>query len=102
MYPKDRRHRFLIGVHHGIRRATGEMRGLKSTTSFEKWAYLRRNTTTLCSCSMCGNPRRTAWKGKDKLTMQELKLEDINTLLFENMGVRRFDRIDELLIACRG
>ena len=82
-HPKDRRHRFLIGVRHGIRRAEGEVRGLKSKTAFEKWAYLRRNTTTLCSCSMCGNPRRTAWKGKDKLTMQELKLEDIRNLLFE-------------------
>ena len=28
----------------------------------------------VCSCSMCGNPRRYA-KGKDKLTMQERKLK---------------------------
>jgi hypothetical protein len=24
---------------------------------------------------MCGNPRRKAWKRKDKLTMQERKIE---------------------------
>ena len=31
-----------------------------------------------CSCSMCGNPRRSAFaKGKEKLTLQELRfLED--------------------------
>jgi hypothetical protein len=83
MYPKDRRHRFLIGKHKGEIRAAGMMCTFRNKQDFEKWAYLRRNTTTLCSCSMCGNKRRTAWKGKDKLTMQELKLEDIRNLLFE-------------------
>lgn len=101
MYPKDRRHRFLIGKHKGEIRAAGMVRELSDKQSFERWANRRRNTTTLCSCSMCGNPRRKA-RGKDKLTMQELKLEKIEDLLFENMGVRRFDRIDELSIACRG
>lgn len=70
-YPKNKRERFLIGKHKGIRRALGEMDGFSSKEYFERWAYLRRNTTKLCSCSMCGNPRRKAWK--DKLTMQEKK-----------------------------
>ena len=30
----------------------------------------------VCSCQMCGNPRRYA-KGKDKLTMQEKKAKDV-------------------------
>ena len=34
------------------------------------------NTTKPCSCWMCRNPRR-ALKGKDKVTMQELKATDI-------------------------
>jgi formate dehydrogenase assembly factor FdhD len=83
MYPKDRQHRFLIGKHKGEIRAAGMMSAFKDKRGFEKWANRRRNTTTTCSCSMCGNPRRTAWKKKDQLTMQELKLEKIDDLLFE-------------------
>ena len=81
MHPNDRRHRFLISVCHGIRRAKGEVLGIRDRDDYlEKWAARHRNTTKLCSCSMCGNPRRKAWKGKDKLTMQEKKF-------FESMAV---------------
>jgi hypothetical protein len=31
------------------------------------------STATLCSCHMCGNPRRY-WKTKDALTVQEQRL----------------------------
>lgn len=35
---------------------------------------LLRNTTKLCSCSSCGNPRRYA-KGADRLSIQERRAE---------------------------
>jgi hypothetical protein len=44
--------------------------------NLERAFYLRRNTTKLCSCPMCGNPRNVAWDKKDKLTIQERRLED--------------------------
>lgn len=41
----------------------------------EKWIEnnVRRMTDTPkpCSCSMCGNPRRKAWKPNEKRTLQE-------------------------------
>jgi hypothetical protein len=56
------------------------MKDMRSTEerekSLERAFYLRRNTTKLCSCSMCGNPRNVAWDKKDKLTIQERRLED--------------------------
>ena len=36
-------------------------------------ARLRVNTGTLCSCWMCGNPRRLYGNGKAALTQQELR-----------------------------
>ena len=75
-HPTNRRERFLKGKHLGEKRALGIMCTFRDKRDFKKWAYLRRNTTTLCSCSMCGNPRRKAWKGKDKLTKQEKKFEE--------------------------
>ena len=72
-HPTNRRERFHKGEHLGEKRAFGEM-GYKGFS--EKAAYKRRDTTKLCSCSMCGNPRRKAWKGKDKLTRQELKVNE--------------------------
>ena len=80
-HPKDRRDRFLKGKRLGEKRAEGYWGSWKKGWSdlseaeleeFKKAAsFMRRNTTKLCSCSMCGNPRRVAWK--NKLTMQELK-----------------------------
>jgi hypothetical protein len=78
-HPKDRRHRFLIGKKKGEERGYRYWNGMKGLIYknqprdevLERAFYLRRNTTKLCSCSMCGNPRRVAWK--DKLTMQEKK-----------------------------
>jgi hypothetical protein len=86
-HPKDRRHRFLIGEKLGKKRGVGYWDGFKSIMDPEERkeflraaAYKRRDTTKLCSCSMCGNPRRMAWKGKDKLTMQEKKFNEQNFL----------------------
>ena len=83
-HPTNRRERFLKGQYKGEKRALGEMDHFtnKQNTNFEKWASHRRDTTKLCSCSMCGNPRRTAWKGKDKLTRQELKFKEKISLDF--------------------
>jgi len=67
-HPKNKRERFLISMFHGKRRGKAYWAGVKNAYP-ERATYLRRNTTKLCSCSMCGNPRRVAWK--DKLTMQE-------------------------------
>jgi len=70
-HPKNRLERHLIGVHNGIRRSEGMKscdRGLSEDWLKRNQRRLR-NTTKVCSCSMCGNPRRKYWK--DKLTMQE-------------------------------
>jgi hypothetical protein len=90
-HPKDRRDRFLIGMHHGIRRANGWFR-FETNREYRKelveiWSKRLRHMTKACSCSMCGNPRRKEFRTNVRLTMQELKLEDINTLLFDNTGV---------------
>ena len=77
-HPIDRRQRFLIGKKLGKKRAFGYWKGYKSeNVELERteWAriasYKRRDTTKLCSCEMCGNPRYKAWKRKDQLTIQE-------------------------------
>jgi hypothetical protein len=73
-HPIDRRERFLIGFYHGIRRIKGENGRFGCTREhFEEWSRKRRNTTKLCSCAMCGNPRRKAWKKKDQITFQEIR-----------------------------
>lgn len=76
-HPRDRRERFLKGKHLGEKRAFGEFGACKylSKEEMERFAYQRRNTTKICSCSMCGNPRRKSWKTKNKLTLQELRYE---------------------------
>jgi hypothetical protein len=81
-HPKDRRERFLVGKKLGEKRGFGYWNGFKfiedekvKQKDLRIASYKRRDTTKLCSCSMCGNPRRVAWKGKDKLTMQERRLE---------------------------
>jgi hypothetical protein len=82
-HPVDRRERFLIGKHKGERRVPPGIK-FHSPEDEKRWYYRRRNTTAVCSCSMCGNPRRNDWnKGRDKLTMKEQRFknwkEDIDT-----------------------
>jgi hypothetical protein len=83
-HPTNRLERFLIGKNHGIRRAVGFCAGDSSVrdTEFLKHIQVKsrllRNTTKLCNCSMCRNPRKSAWKGKDKLTLQEKKMLQAN------------------------
>jgi hypothetical protein len=80
-HPTNRRERFLIGKKLGEKRAFGQYNSsptLQGDLEFMRRAeYLRRDTTKLCSCSMCGNPRRKAWK--DKLTMQEKRFSECST-----------------------
>lgn len=79
-HPTDRRARFLIGMRKGEKRALGywgkaPFKDEQERAKFLKTnAQIRRDTTKLCSCSMCGNPRKVAWK--DTLTMQEKKAKD--------------------------
>ena len=72
-HPTNRRERFLIGKKLGEKRAFGHYMGSPALHGdpevMRSAEYLRRDTTKLCSCSMCGNPRRKSWK--DKLTLQE-------------------------------
>jgi hypothetical protein len=77
-HPVNRKDRFLRGKFKGEKRAKGYWNGFlhihdaeKRKEFLEKNARSRRNTTKLCSCAMCGNPRRVSWK--NKLTMQERK-----------------------------
>ena len=73
-HPKNRKERFLIGVHKGIRRSKGmNCRGDFDEEWFKITSQFLRHTTKPCSCSMCGNPRRNNWRKKDKLTIQERK-----------------------------
>ena len=87
-HPRNKRERSLIGKRKGEKRAKGETGGWTWETFSEEekqerlriWSYRRRDTTKICSCHMCGNPRRVEWNKKDKLTMQERKLEKIEEL----------------------
>lgn len=85
LHPHNKRERFLIGDRKAKKRFYGETvtwTWPKEWTAEErqKWftkaVGLRRKTTKLCSCEMCRNPRHSKWhKGKQKLTMQELKFK---------------------------
>lgn len=59
--------------HHLRRRELAEIKRWKSCSwdvdHAHRTAKVTRNTRTLCSCYMCGNPRKH-WKEK---TLQELK-----------------------------
>ena len=69
-HPGNKRERFLIGDRKSQRRVVGHC---IYKTKGDRQKYLdvarkrQRNTTKLCSCSMCGNPRRFY----AELTMQE-------------------------------
>jgi hypothetical protein len=86
-HPVNKRERFFIGDNKAKRRFYGETGTWKSPKEWtekerrtwtKKGIARRRKTTKLCSCSMCGNPRRKSWK--DKFTMQEKKF-------FESLGL---------------
>lgn len=65
MHPKNKQARKRIGITKGIKRT----KGIKN--SLDPHADKRhRDTTKLCSCYMCGNPRH---KSKERLTIQERK-----------------------------
>jgi hypothetical protein len=80
-HPKNRLERHVIGYHHGVRRSNGysgrwplpkEWSEEKVKEWKERDIGLRKDTTKLCSCSMCRNPRHSGWYNSgDQLTMQE-------------------------------
>jgi hypothetical protein len=80
-HPKNKLERFEVGKTKGTRRGAGYWNGFISEAQkrnheeaqrfLERNAQLRRNTTKLCSCNLCGNPRK--WY-KDK-SLQEKKFE---------------------------
>ena len=74
--PINKHERFLVGKRKGQKRATGYWRyvrewkspvSVKESDWKNKQACLRRDTTKLCSCVMCGNPRRLL----KEITIQE-------------------------------
>lgn len=74
-HPRNKRERFLVGKRKGEKRADG-LCGNDSRESewFVRTARAMRDTTKLCSCTMCIGPRRNPWnKGDGKLTTQEIK-----------------------------
>lgn len=78
-HPRNKRERFLVGKRKGLKRADGMKDPLETWTSdwFINTSRVLRNTTKLCSCHMCGNPRHSVYsKGDKRLTMQERKAKD--------------------------
>lgn len=78
-HPQNKRERFLVGKRKGIKRAKGMSTSWFDTT--EKWfketSQILRNTTKICNCSMCRNPRHSIWNNdRDKLTMQEKRFDE--------------------------
>jgi hypothetical protein len=79
-HPKNKRERFLSGDKKGKKRTDNYLKELAVLPNVDK-AFCnkakakRRDTTKLCSCAMCGNPR----KFFDEKTMQEKRLEDVDT-----------------------
>jgi len=76
-YPRNRLERFVIGDTKGKRRANGYWNGFcfekdpkVRKERLERNARIRRNTTKLCSCYMCGNPRKFF---KNQLKMYEIR-----------------------------
>ena len=64
-HPKNKRERFEIGKRKGWKRIQN-WNGSKDNLII--WSQQRRNTTKICSCSICGNARK--YYGK---TTQEQK-----------------------------
>jgi hypothetical protein len=59
-HPKNRYDREFIGRNKGIRRADGELICSSGITQEHRIRarVIRKNTTKLCSCPMCGNVRK--------------------------------------------
>lgn len=80
-HPRNKRERFIVGKRKGRKRANGMRNPLESWTSewFINTSRALRDTTKICSCSMCRNPRHSLYsKGVTKLTMQERKANESN------------------------
>lgn len=60
--------------------------------SAEKNAHRMRDNRKICSCNMCRNPRHSIYyKGKGKLTLQELKAREDYTANDPDQGRRASD-----------
>lgn len=63
-HPTNKRDRFLKGVNKGNKRANAHLAGMTPTDKqkhkefMERAKHLHRDTTKLCSCSMCCNKRK--------------------------------------------
>ena len=75
-HPLNKRERFLVGKRKGRKRAKRYWNNFPYLTDederkklIESNSQSRRNTTKLCSCEMCGNPR----KYYREITLQEKK-----------------------------
>lgn len=74
MHPHNKHERRLIGMKKGYRRAKGMQEGWDwLRLDRKKWIHKNsrrlQDTTTLCGCAMCRNPRRVL----DARTAQEMK-----------------------------
>jgi len=74
-YPKNKLERFLLGKQKGERRVRLYWQDTYITDEerkklLEHGARIRRNTTKLCSCYMCGNPKKFF---KNQLKMHEIR-----------------------------
>lgn len=49
---------------------------LPSNKELHEIARIFRDNMQRCSCSGCGNPRRSKWYGKERVTMPERKAHD--------------------------
>jgi len=88
MHPHNRRERELIGRLKGIKRAKGYWNDFKWEQDKKKVedllksnAQIRQDTTKLCSCAMCGNPRNKL----NEKTRQEVKDEEFVESEMENL-----------------
>lgn len=76
-HPRNKRERFLKGKWKGKKRAKALSSSFTTEELFVRIARLLRNTTKLCSCSMCRNPRRNRYnRGKARYTIQEIRAYD--------------------------
>ena len=67
-HPKNRYDREFIGRNKGIRRADGELVSCSDVTEEHRIRarVLRKNTTKLCSCFMCGNAQNISGRERDR------------------------------------
>jgi len=67
--PQSKADRIAVGKTKGKKRAVGLMGAKAKADVIEHWGHRLKDTSKMCSCAMCGNPRR---KFKEK-TIQEKK-----------------------------